>query len=74
MQRIDSDLDVGNVSRNNNTQMFGSSIDHLSSTDDGSDNIEFGEFMDAEINPNKVKHAECGTLATRLDRWRERTQ
>lgn len=58
------------MSRANDNPITGSSISYSNSNNADTDTmamntIDFGEFMDSEINPNKVKHAICGTLTTR---------
>lgn len=64
-------FDDGSVPRaDDNTITESSAINHLNSNAADTDSmpintIDFGEFMDSEINPNKVKHAICGTLITR---------
>lgn len=61
---IDDEHLTKNGSNNEDSPTTGLPIDQ-SSNDDG----EFGEFMDAAINPNKMEHAECGALTTRLDEF-----
>lgn len=70
-ERNEGKFDDGNVSRADDKTISESSIiNHLNSNSADTDGmpmntIDFGEFMDSEINPNKVKHAICGTLITR---------
>lgn len=64
------EFDTGNASRADNNPITGSSISYSNSNNADTDSMtintnDFGEFMDSEINPNKVEHAICGKLTTR---------